>query len=627
SYSFALALEHYSLQLQQPQPPGFPVYVALARMLYALRPDPVLALTLLSAICGAVSVWLIYQLGRVWEPRSRFPGLYAALLFAVIPVSWLTSDKALSDMPGLAATLLSLLLWVRWRQGCHREAPYAAAVVTGLSLGVRPHNILPVVLCAGAYLVQDIVHGRARPLRSTLLLWLRAGGAGLVGVLVWLIPTAAISGGFRTYLALVSAHAGHVGRADALFGMGEPVARALWSRLIAFADTGLISLAGMGLYGQKIGTTWRHIAWGLFAVPGLLGAGWRRRQTRRLAVWWSAVALQILAFEALDRPRLLLPLLPPLVLLIAAGWARIARPRWLRAIVLSVSFLAILLQTVPLVTQLSQEQAPPAQATAYIAAHYPAGRTWVAAAGSFRAAQVALPNYPLIYLYTFDPGAVADRLASGPTYVAILDRDQFTSDALDVLPRGNTLVTVEDRLFSRDRNVHTQHDQVRLQVLAPPELVPLEALRLPTNGCVDLGSGEEGRYLGPGWFRPEQVGGTTARWAGGEPIAVLRMLLDPVPGQILRFRALAYPPEQVVTVILDGQGLGTFALTETWTETDVALPRDLAAQGEATVVELAHRAIQSPYATTGGTSSDRRELAAAYDWICVGLPQETSPED
>jgi hypothetical protein len=56
SVSFSLALHDFDLQQQQPQPPGFPVYVVLARALAAFEPDPVVALTTLSALGGAMAV-------------------------------------------------------------------------------------------------------------------------------------------------------------------------------------------------------------------------------------------------------------------------------------------------------------------------------------------------------------------------------------------------------------------------------------------------------------------------------------------------------------------------------------------------------------------------------------------
>jgi hypothetical protein len=58
-------------------------------------------------------------------------------------------------------------------------------------------------------------------------------------------------------------------------------------------------------------------------------------------------------------------------------------------------------------------------------------------------------------------------------------------------------------------------------------------------------------------------------------------------------------------------------LTKTWTEVVWALPQDLVTEGEILTLHLAHSARLAPFEATDGSSSDRRELAAAYDRLCV----------
>ena len=93
SYSFALALRQFSLDLQQPQPPGFPVYVFAGRITLALYSDPLAALTLLSAISGAISILSIYGLAQMGTASRPLHGVGAAVLFGLTPVGWLTAEK------------------------------------------------------------------------------------------------------------------------------------------------------------------------------------------------------------------------------------------------------------------------------------------------------------------------------------------------------------------------------------------------------------------------------------------------------------------------------------------------------------------------------------------------------
>ena len=616
SYSFALALDDYDLALQQPQPPGFPVYIALARMVRLICPEPRTALTLVSAVSGAGAAMLVALLGRLIAPRLPTVAYLGAFLYALTPVAWLTAGKALSDGPGVAFTLWSLYLWLVWwstpRPANTRPVPLLAAVITGLSLGVRPQNALPVAVLVVALCLSDIAH------RRRIGPWVGATVLVIATCLAWLVPTAASAGGLGAYVATLRDHAAHVQRADSLIGMALPLGQALRIRLIALGHVLLMSLAGTGLRAASTtAETLRLVAPAIVILPGLLWAGRRRRATRLLALWLLVALTQVFVLETLDRPRLLLPVIPPLALLVASGWHRLIARTRVRPAILCALILVLLVQGVPWVSLLSTVAAPPAQATAYIRGHFSQDRTFVAAAGSFRAAQVTLADYDLAYLYTFDPATVARTLASGVDTVVVIDRDQFTSDAMAVLSGDGALVTLEDRTFTRDRRVHTQHDQVRVQVLVRPELVPLGARALPPDGCLDLGTDGDGRHLGIGWYRAEEIAGTWGRWGGAEQASTVHFVW-PMTGPVtLRLRATAYPAGQSVGVTIDDVSLGVYALAPTWSSLDVAVPAATAEPGDVVILTLNHAKASSPFAETGGASSDRRTLTAAYDTICL----------
>ncbi|MBN2007182.1 MAG: DUF2723 domain-containing protein [Anaerolineae bacterium] len=621
SYSFALALDRFDLASQQPQPPGFPVYIFLGRCLRAFTGDAVSALTWLSVLSGALAALAVFAIGVAIASSSGkqaassgfCAALLASLLVALVPMGWLTACKALSDSLGLAMILLALWLLLT------RKRPVGLALgglVAGLALGVRPQNALPLGLLSIVYGVQ--VATKSRPFWHLLLV---AGGAA-VGTLVWLWPTALADGGLPAYIAHVQAHAEHVRAADSLWGMNLPPDAALWARARAFGDTFLSATVGLGVFLPWDLAGWIcALLWAAFVAVGLARAGWRRWETWGLAAWTLATVAQVFFLENLDRPRLMLPILPPLALLVAQGWAHVTRPRWLAPATLAVVATALLAQGAPLAAQLATIPSPPAQATAYVLAHYPPGTTLIATAGSFRAVQVELPDYRQAYLYRFDPQAVRDAHVAGLRYVVIFDRDQFTSDALDVLSDGGRLVTLEERMFVRDRRVHTQHDQVRVQVLTPADLIPPEALALPADGCLDIGGDDDGRYLGTGWFRPEDVGGTRGRWAGETVAATVRLVLPQAGAYTVTLRALAYPAGQTLSLQAGTQSTKPVALSQGWAEVVFTLPGawvssgDGGTPGAVTTLTLVHAVAQSPFEVNG--SSDTRALTAAYDWICV----------
>ncbi len=646
AYSFAMALEHFDLTLQQPQPPGFPLYIFGGRILLALVGEPVTALTILSALSGVAVVLLIYGIGCSLAPQQRFVSIGAAVLFALVPMSWLTAEKALSDMPGLMGTLLAL--WLLWR-GAHKvnsSALYLACggLAAGLSLGIRPQNALPILLLIAFTAIKSLLKHH----RFTPLLLMSAGL--LLGALIWLIPLLNTVGGLAAYLSLLKVHAIHIGQSDALIGMGIPLGEALHARAMAFGDTFLTYTVGVELFGLwDIADTLRVVALALVSGPAALAAivypGWRREEIYSLAVWALAMIAQVFLFETLDRPRLMLPILPPLALLIAWGWAaiggiaqlaaqrflpprspKVSRPRrgvlWVQGLALCTIALALLTQGAPLAAQLAQVPAPPAQACDYVAARYAPDETLIATAGSFRAVQMELPAYQLFYLYRFDAEAVKATLAGGQIrYVVIFDRDQFPATTVQVLNDRGRLVPLEERTFSRDRRVHTQHDQVRVQVLTPASLVPLTALTLPSNGCIDIGGETDGRYLGEGWFRPETIGGIQGRWAGGTLTSTVRLNLASAPGHRLRyrlrFRALAYPAKQMVSVYTGEMYLAQLSLPQAWTEFEVPLPQQTWVSDQVMTLMFVHSQARAPFEVNGGGSSDTRRLSAAYDWLCL----------
>jgi hypothetical protein len=664
AYSFAMALERFDLALQQPQPPGFPLYIFWGRVLLVLVRDPVMALTTLSALSGIGVVLLIYHIGHTLAPHEPFVGIGAAILFALMPMSWLTADKALSDMPGLMWTLLAL--WFLWqgRRGTNARYAYLAlgGLIAGLSLGLRPQNALPLLLLVAWIVISAwLEHQAIKPLL------LMVSGL-LLGSLIWLLPTLKTVGGLSPYLSLLKAHASHVGQADALTGMGMPLKEALRARAMTFGDTFLTYTIGVELFGPwEIADTLHIVALALALGPAVLAAivcryayaDWRREEICSLVIWALAMIAQVFLFETLDRPRLMLPILPPLALLIAWGWAsvgdavllmaqkvsllrspkvsplrspKVSRPRrkvqqkrllrhgilWVQALALCATALALLIQGAPLAAQLSLIPAPPAQACDYVAAHYAPHETLVATAGSFRAVQVELPAYHPFYLYRFDAEAIQATLDSDRIrYVVIFDRDQFPASAMNVLGDQGRFVPLEERTFSRDRRVHTQHDKVRVQVLTPASLIPLTALTLPPDGCLDIGGEADGRYLGEGWFRPEVIGGVQGRWAGGTLTSTVRLNLPAARGYRLRFRALAYPAEQTVRVCIGKTCSAYRDLPQAWTEFEIALPQFPGGSDQVATLRFVHGHARAPLEVTGGGSSDTRRLTAAYDWLCL----------
>lgn len=127
----------YSVPLLRPHPPGYPVYMFLATVLNGLLGDPLLSLSLLSALLGSLTVIPFYLL--LLESTGARTALFGTLLFMVNPLAWSFGEAALGDVPAMFFTVLLAWLCDRARQSV--AALLWSFLVASLAVGVRPANI------------------------------------------------------------------------------------------------------------------------------------------------------------------------------------------------------------------------------------------------------------------------------------------------------------------------------------------------------------------------------------------------------------------------------------------------------------------------------------------------------
>lgn len=151
SVNFALALEKFDPLYHQPQPPGYPFFVALSRLVHWFVPRPEDTLFLTGLLGAAAALLLLWAVGeRMFGPRA---GVLAALLLLVNPVFWRAGLMAPVRVFLAAASLA--VAWAAWRtwSGERGRAWFCwAAVLLGLGAGFRPQVLLvllPLVVVAG----------------------------------------------------------------------------------------------------------------------------------------------------------------------------------------------------------------------------------------------------------------------------------------------------------------------------------------------------------------------------------------------------------------------------------------------------------------------------------------------
>jgi hypothetical protein len=195
SINFALGVRDYDVSQHQPHPPGYPLFIAAAKLIHALGLSEVHALSLLGVIAGALCVVALMRLFALLD-EHRLDGTstwLAVLLVAVCPLFWFTAARPLSDMTGLAASVgvQALLLASTSVVGVAIGAFLAA-----FAAGIRSQVVwltLPLLVFVVVTASVARKNGRGRVAGVAFLAY-AAGG------LAWAIPLVVVSGGPAAYL-------------------------------------------------------------------------------------------------------------------------------------------------------------------------------------------------------------------------------------------------------------------------------------------------------------------------------------------------------------------------------------------------------------------------------------------
>jgi hypothetical protein len=410
SVLYARALEDgfhvdYALAGQRPHPPGYLLYVATAAVARLVTLDSNAALVAVSAIASALAVAALFLFARRLVPDDI--AAIAALGFALDPLVWQYSVVA---YPYTLLSLLSIAL-VACFVACRTRdsaAVIATSTIFGLAAGFR-QDLLLVLAPLWLWTLWD------RPWRVRAA----ATAALCAGCLVWLVPTALLSGGLLPY-------------AEALFRQGDYV-RATYS----------VFSQGLPALGANFATTLYALAWGLglFAIPlvALAVAGARqairaRRMSARrislgrtdaLLILWIAPALALYVVLHIGEWGYVLSVLPGLYVLAAIGVSKVmVVPR----AALRVTFAALVIAPALVFTTsagpfsaaaVAQHDAEVVAHVAYVRGHYPAQRTLILAREDFLLVRYYLPEYR-VWFHDPDPFRSTLRRKRTPKVTAMV---------------------------------------------------------------------------------------------------------------------------------------------------------------------------------------------------------------
>jgi 4-amino-4-deoxy-L-arabinose transferase-like glycosyltransferase len=288
---FALAIHRIDIIHHRPHPPGYILYVGMAKLLSWFVHDPNLALTTLAALFSALSTVLIFLLA--FYMYGRRTALLASVIWVTCPLVWfhgLVGEMYAAAGFGSLATALTVFLFLR--SPSRTTAAWAGAAY-GLAAGLRPDQLL---LLAPLFLLPFWRSPACRRWASF------AFCPAFAFYAAWYIPTLASVGGYRNYSQLVGTQFSEsVGRGSVFFG--APPAAHVW----------MVTLLISGL------------ALGLLPLLVILPVPWALRRPRAQASWsgwnealllavWAGPFLPFYSLIFISKVGYCIACLPPLLL-------------------------------------------------------------------------------------------------------------------------------------------------------------------------------------------------------------------------------------------------------------------------------------------------------------------------
>jgi 4-amino-4-deoxy-L-arabinose transferase-like glycosyltransferase len=301
---FALAIRHLDIIHHRPHPPGYILYIGMAKLLSWVINDATLALTTMAALFSALSTVLIFLLA--FYMYGRRAALLASAMWVTCPLVWfhgLVGEMYAAAGFGSLATALSVFLFLR--SPSRKTAAWAGGAY-GLAAALRPDQLL---LLAPLFLFPFWRSSLCR--RWALFAFCPA----LALYAAWYIPTLVSVGGYRNYAQLVGTQFSQtVGRGSVFFG-APPVAH-LW--MVTLLISGLL----LGLLPFLVILP---ILWAVGRPP--VRASWSGRNEVLLLAVWAGPFLLFYSLIFISKVGYCIACLPP-ILLALSRWvvARVVGP-------------------------------------------------------------------------------------------------------------------------------------------------------------------------------------------------------------------------------------------------------------------------------------------------------------
>ncbi len=462
---FCLGMIEYDVTSHHPHPPGFPVYIAMAKLARFVTNDDFRAFQSLNLIAGMLVFPAVFLLAR--QIGLRFEtSIVAGVLFAFFPNVWFFGGTAFSDLPSIVIAVFAAVFLFRGTES--RRDYFIGTFLLALAIGIRPQNLL-------VGLFPGILATLRRPLRDVLA----ALVLGIVVVGVAFGGAVYATGSLDAFLTTVRGHSEYIAQVDSFRSPNRPP---LWRIFDRF-------------FLKQYQSAALSIITSLFVIVSVAGAI-RNRDRSMLYNFLTFAPFALAAWLMLDRysiSRFSIGYAPMFAIFAADGIRRVVergrpRPR-AEAVLATLLIAAFAIWTFPALAPVRNEVSPTVRAVeAAKRAIDPAADTLFVGYSMGPFVEYLAPNLPFIRV--IGVSAVPLTPAKQPFLLAEVGRGA---------PEGEVFRRERGRLW----NIARRH---YFEVM----LTPL------TNTA----------RFGEGWYEPRRRGADEWRWMGARSSTLLQPSSD-----------------------------------------------------------------------------------------------------
>nr|CBH38538.1 hypothetical membrane protein, dolichyl-phosphate-mannose-protein mannosyltransferase family [uncultured archaeon] len=428
SVQFALGITDFNIAAHQPHPPGYPVYIFLAKFFYLIFNDEITTLTFMSVLFGSISVIFIYLFAK--ELFGYKVGLISAVLISSTPAHLVFSVVAMTDI--VLLSILTITAYLIYKGLMSNTYLFLGAFLAGLTMGIRPQNFILL------FSLVAIIQYWKKNVRTTMFSTAMFG----LGVFTWFIPTSILCGGVREYIGLIR------------------------SQIIA-NDRSNITLIHVERFIDLVFEGWTFIFIIFLIITlivvylsikdyknGLLDIRNVDKQFIFLGIWLIMSIVTTISLYQLYITRYLLPIFLPIAILFSYSIVYLGnkitnKKAVLYYFIVGILVVIIIFQSLSTTSSFSNVPPAPVQAAYYIKENYKPNETLIIAKESYRHFQFYLPNFKFIKFYQ---NTNLDKL-----YDFMINKTIISEQ--NPITFGDTSKAY---VFERDYKIYPKHAYVRL---------------------------------------------------------------------------------------------------------------------------------------------------------------------